>query len=256
MSDSDDEYADNSIYSAMSVYYNGTPKPQLRRPPGPANDASGLLRRISSGSGTFESVASAFRDSWKHTDRKLKRISHIYEIRECYAPGARDSFDTFLQKKDYSLNVGNLQYLWHGTSRKCTVGDDPQNAQLCHDSDCALCQIMRTGYHTEHARSHGLFGKGIYATSVSSKAAKYAKSARGSKYKVVLQNWVAVGKSYCPTGPLPNYTSPPSGYDSVYGTPGVTTLGPNRRALAFDETVVYATLAMQPLYILVVFEEE
>ncbi|KAJ7437454.1 hypothetical protein B0H11DRAFT_2107222 [Mycena galericulata] len=244
--------------SGLILYYKGPPEPNgphLRRSQGPAKDASGILLRVASDSSTFERVASAFQDSWKHTDRKLKKVRYIYEIKECFAPGSRDSFDTFLQKKGYSMKVGNNQYLWHGTSRKCAVGDDAQNAQLCHDSDCALCQIMRTGYHTEHALSSGLFGKGIYATSVSSKAAKYAKSASRSKYKVVLYNRVVVGKSYCPMGPLADYTSPPSGYDSVYGTPGVTTLGPNRRALAFDETVVYTTLAMHPTY-MVVFAEE
>ncbi|KAK7061230.1 hypothetical protein R3P38DRAFT_2828296 [Favolaschia claudopus] len=250
-------------WSTNPIYY-GAPIPQF---PGPDNEwsrtllqfprdsspqftppSAPVLKRLKYSESRFQDIASKFRESWLHTDRKLANIGFIYD---CQVDET-----LWYDYREYSERVGNTQApLWHGTSRKCTLGDDPSNAELCHNSDCSLCQIIKTGYKTGHARSSGLLGSGIYTTTVSSKAAKYATTSKKSKYNVVLYNIVAVGRRYNATGPMKNASSPPPGYNSVYGNPGVTSLGPGKRSLQFIETCIYDDNAIEPLY-MVLFTEE
>jgi len=66
---------------------------------------------------------------------------------------------------------GNENRRWHGTRRKCTLGDNGCTT-FCSDSQCSLCCIINTSFDLAHfgkKTSWGRFGAGIYTSSTSSK---------------------------------------------------------------------------------------
>ncbi|KAJ6616357.1 hypothetical protein B0H10DRAFT_1799681, partial [Mycena sp. CBHHK59/15] len=145
---------------------------------------------------------------------------------------------------------GNEQKLWHATQRQCKLGDDGRGLQLCTDSKCSLCQIIRTSYQKKFSLDSGMwwnddplrFGTGIYSSTTSSKAAGYSENSQASKYKAILLNNVVVGRTYETNQAMKGSTAPPRGYDSVCGLPGST--------LKYDETCVYDDDAIRPTYLI------
>ena len=106
------------------------------------------------------------------------------------------------------------------------------------------------------------FGKGIYTSACSSsmyyiprltlfavlsnslEADDYAKNlSRNAKHHVLLLNRVALGRTFPSQRNAQHLTSPPPGYHSVLGVPGVH--------LNYEETVVYSNDAIRPGYLLV-----
>ncbi|KAJ7624721.1 hypothetical protein FB45DRAFT_751103, partial [Roridomyces roridus] len=85
------------------------------------------------------------------------------------------------------------------------------------------------------------FGNGMYTSKTSSKAARYSHNGQPSKYKVMLLNNVAVGKTY-QTQALILSVSFGLISEQVCGLPGT--------ALNFDETCVYNDDAMRPTYLI------
>ena len=66
---------------------------------------------------------------------------------------------------------GNERSRWHGTTRKCKVGDKGVT-KLCADSSCSMCCILRTSYDLKFfgkKTNFGRFGVGIYTSATSSK---------------------------------------------------------------------------------------
>ncbi|KAJ7725430.1 hypothetical protein DFH07DRAFT_758656, partial [Mycena maculata] len=147
---------------------------------------------------------------------------------------------------------GNEQKLWHATSRRCKLGDEGRGLQLCADAKCSLCQIIRTGFkksfsldsgmHVESFLTPSRFGKGIYTSTTSSKAAGYSENGRASKYKAILLNNVVVGRAYETNEVMVGSTAPPKHFNSVCGLPG--------SALKYDETCVYDDDAIRPTYLI------
>lgn len=43
----------------------------------------------------------------------------------------------------YLKDKGNQQYMWHGTTRACNIGDDNTQLYACHRTDCGVCNILR-----------------------------------------------------------------------------------------------------------------
>jgi hypothetical protein len=41
---------------------------------------------------------------------------------------------------------GNEKRRWHGTSRDCTIGDEPRSVHYCASPTCALCSILRFSF--------------------------------------------------------------------------------------------------------------
>ena len=105
------------------------------------------------------------------------------------------------------------------------------------------------------------FGKGIYTSACSSsmyisrpiffvvlssslEADDYTKNlSRHAKHHVLLLNRVALGKSFPSQRNAQHLTSPPPGFHSVLGVPGIH--------LNYEETVVYSNDAIRPGYVLV-----
>ncbi|CAG8810695.1 3536_t:CDS:1, partial [Cetraspora pellucida] len=106
------------------------------------------------------------------------------------------------------------------------------------------------GYKLECAQ-FGLFGKGIYFSSTSSKCDNFSillKNSDGINYKVMILNSVALGRIYKPTENDFTLTSPPPGYDSVCGDPNTVK---NLNDLKFDEIIVYKEEASIPQFLIV-----
>ena len=62
---------------------------------------------------------------------------------------------------------GNENRRWHGTRRKCTLGDKGCTT-FCSDAQCYLCCIIKTSFDVAKS-GKGQFGTGIYTSSTSSK---------------------------------------------------------------------------------------
>ena len=130
---------------------------------------------------------------------------------------------------------GNEKRRWHGTTRKCRVGDKGVTT-FCSNSSCALCCIMRSSFDLlffAKKTGRGRFGAGIYTSSTSSKfvpcssvtvelpsngfdrADTYSKNDCTSNWKAMLLNNVVVGRGCKMTFDNATLTKPPAGYDSV-----------------------------------------
>jgi len=97
---------------------------------------------------------------------------------------------------DYSNLVGNTQMLFHGTRRACKIAEAATSTTACSREDCNLCRILKGSYNMERAKGKRMFGPGIYATAVSSKADDYASNQNDfTKTRVMIANHVALGRS-------------------------------------------------------------
>ncbi|KAG8946535.1 hypothetical protein FRC04_011593 [Tulasnella sp. 424] len=231
------EYMDQTSDWSLPVNWHPTVSDIEGKLPKPASKVE-RLEKLTVNSPEYNAAEYQFTTSWRHVDKKRPLIRHIYK-----AVLTADVWDRYVR---YRTKVGNEQPLFHGTSRKCTIGDSGVNTELCWIEGCALCAIMRTSYSVSKARASGMFGVGIYTSSTSSKAAGYVHNHTQSAYKAMLLNKVAVGRSYF-TGVADNgRTAPPPGYNSVCGLPG--------DALKHDETIVYDDDAIRPQY-LIIYED-
>ncbi|KDQ55824.1 hypothetical protein JAAARDRAFT_180676 [Jaapia argillacea MUCL 33604] len=199
----------------------------------------------------YQSVVKQFKDSWRHTQRcptvvtVYAIISHpqIWAKYSAYR-GAVETRGQFLKE---GRSRGNEKRRWHGTTRKCNLGD-AGNLQSCGHSACALCSIIRSSYDLGRFKNRtgwGRFGAGIYTTATSSKANDYSSNAIPSPRKALLLNSVVVGRGYKLTRDNPSLTKPPVGYDSVVGEPAVG------GSLNYDELVVYRNDAIRPSYLVI-----
>ena len=135
---------------------------------------------------------------------------------------------------------GNENRRWHGTKRKCRLGD-PGHTTFCAEAGCSLCRIIKLSFDVKFYKSGtgwGRFGHGIYTSSTSSKfvspsikraiiyvsgvevltsrANDYSKNVGiTSGWKALLLNKVVVGNGKKLTRDLRSLVEPPPGYDSV-----------------------------------------
>ncbi|KIK51077.1 hypothetical protein GYMLUDRAFT_181904, partial [Collybiopsis luxurians FD-317 M1] len=149
---------------------------------------------------------------------------------------------------------GNVQKLWHATKRQCNLGDDGRRLRICADTECSLCQIIRTSYQ-KNLINHcpPRFGVGIYTSTTSSKKQVNFK-VQGQYGVLFVYGWmdilndVAVGQPYRTRKADTGRISAPKGYDSVCGLPG--------SGLKFDETCVYDDDAIRPRYLILYDADE
>jgi len=154
----------------------------------------------------------------------------------------RSSVEARGQFVSANRSPGNEKRRWHGTTRKCTLGDKGCT-KLCALQDCALCNIIRTSFNMSLAGSKNgaRFGSGIYTSSAASKSNDYSKNAVQSPWKALLLNKVIVGKGYkVPTTSFAG-TKLPAGYDSILAEPGILMEG--------DELIVFNNDAVRPSYL-------
>jgi len=155
--------------------------------------------------------------------------------------GHRDSVEARANFVAIRKSRGNENRRWHGTTRKCNIGDNGITT-FCTDSGCSLCCIIKTSFNLKFfkgATGWGRFGAGIYTSSTSSKFVSirlsvfllnmhlmieiltfrsndYSKNEGiTSDWKALLLNKVVVGNGKKLTQDDITLTQPPSGYDSV-----------------------------------------
>jgi len=151
------------------------------------------------------------------------------------APGYSNRVEAKRNFVSKNQTRGNERRRWHGTTRKCRVGDKGVTT-LCSNPSCALCCIMKTSFDLSFfakKTGRGRFGAGHYTSSTSSKfvphslitvglpsngfdrADTYSRNDCTSNWKAMLLNNVVVGRGYKMTFNNTTLTEPPAGYDSV-----------------------------------------
>lgn len=140
-------------------------------------------------------VASQFKQKWLHNNKPVPEVRAVYKIVITRANMAR--YERYLSvayiavnsltltdARGYSNRVeskgnfaaqsktrGNENRRWHGTTRKCNIGDKGMT-NFCSSPSCSLCCIMRTSFDLScfaKKTNFGRFGAGIYTSSTSSK---------------------------------------------------------------------------------------
>ncbi|KAI0760392.1 hypothetical protein C8Q74DRAFT_1319480 [Fomes fomentarius] len=134
-------------------------------------------------------------------------------------------------------------YLFHGTQRACTIGEDASHTTTCNNRDCHLCSIIRCSFQLKYIGENNLLGKGFYTSVVSSKADGYAKNAHihSNKHAMFLGN-VVTGKKELVYQYDQHKPGPAPGYHSVEAVPK-SQGGIN---INYSETVVYREEAIIP----------
>lgn len=195
----------------------------------------------------YKSVESQFRQKWLHNG-KCPEVRAIYKIVSTKANVAR--YERYLDRVEAKGNFaskgkarGNENRRWHGTTRKCNIGDNGVT-KFCSNPSCSLCCIMKSSFDVSFfARKtrFGRFGAGIYTSSTSSKSDAYSCNSCTSEWKAMLLNRVVVGNGYKMRVDNTGLTEPPPGYDSVIAEAGAR--------LNYDELVVYNNDAIRPSYL-------
>lgn len=196
----------------------------------------------------YTRIQGLFYDGWKHPAKSKPDLRYIYEVK---LPGR-----LIVSYLSYRLEVlrslgsplGLERELFHGTSRRCLLGNEPELNTPCNNTSCRLCCILQSSFMTTRAgtadgRTFLRFGRGIYTSSVSSKADDYTVTPPISGYRAMLVARVVLGKGYPLKLTSQSLLGPPSGYHSVLGEVGVH--------LNYDEQVVYNNDAVRPAYLVV-----
>jgi len=209
--------------------------------------AAPMIVEVPQDHGRFRSVASQFRQKWSHNN-KAPEVRAVYKIVSTKTNVAK--YERYLNqvevKGSFSLQnktPGNECRRWHGTTRRCKIGDKGVT-KFCSSPSCSLCCIMRTSFDISlfgKRTNFGRFGVGIYTSSTSSKSDGYSLNGVTSEWKAILLNKVVVGKGYKTKVDSTSLTTPPAGYDSVLAEVG--------SSLNYDELVVYNNDAIRPSYL-------
>ncbi|KIM31248.1 hypothetical protein M408DRAFT_256166 [Serendipita vermifera MAFF 305830] len=188
-----------------------------------------------------------FRDQWKH-DTTMGVVKHVYLV--VVGCGQRETYENYKLMVEAMVNSRGVEKtLWHGTTRKCSVGE-PGVTELCRTQNCGVCGIVRTSFSLAYYKKNtgwGRFGRGLYTSEVSSKAASYSKSLKNSPLTAMFLATVVIGRTQTLHRNSPNRIRPKHGYNSVHGQPG------GAGKLNYEEYVVYTDDAIVPSY-LVMYE--
>ncbi|KAF9790498.1 hypothetical protein BJ322DRAFT_999170 [Thelephora terrestris] len=216
-----------------------------------APDMAGILK-VPEDHRNYKGVEKQFKQSWRH-ETVCPEVKAIYKI--VVTNAIMGPYQEYLESVEAQWGFvaqgkprGNENRRWHGTRRKCTLGD-PGNEALCADPGCSLCCIIRESFDIKYykmATSWGRFGRGIYTSSTSSKCNDYSMNMGAeSEWKTLLLNTVIVGNGKKLINDDISLTGPPPGFDSILAevVPG--------GALNYDELVVYKNEAIRPSYLVV-----
>ncbi|KIO34826.1 hypothetical protein M407DRAFT_210286 [Tulasnella calospora MUT 4182] len=193
-------------------------------------------------------VQGLFCEGWKHPQKVIPDLRYIYEVQlPRHLAASYSAYRLKILKSVSPTNRGE-QELFHGTSRRCMLGNEPELSKPCNNTSCRLCCIVRGSFviakaGTADGRAFLRFGRGIYTSSVSSKADDYTVTPPGSGYRAMLVARIVLGKGFPLKVTTSHLTGPPSGYHSVIGEVG--------SHLNYDEQVVYKNEAARPAYLII-----
>ena len=168
-------------------------------------------------------------NSYYEKTKKTMHQSYRYKLKRIYKVYINTVVKSF---ENYGKPLGNIKELFHGT--KC--------------SNCL--SILKQGLVIPPASSSyctgRLYGNGVYASDISSKALNYAtnywnRSGNSDRIFMFIVDF-AMGKVYSPTGKYGvNY--PPKGYDSTFAKSG-------KSGVYNNEMIVYKTSQVNLKYLL------
>ncbi|KAF9790512.1 hypothetical protein BJ322DRAFT_395524 [Thelephora terrestris] len=194
----------------------------------------------------YKSVESQFKKSWRQ-GTPCPEVQAVYKV--VVTEESQKRYKLYLDGVEARRNFaaksksrGNENRRWHGTVRKCKLGD-PGNTTFCADAGCFLCSILKTSFNMA-VSTQGWFGRGIYTSSTSSNSNGYSRNQGvSSDLKALLLNKVVVGNGKKLTQIDTTIVGPPAGYDSVLAeaAPG--------GSLIHDELIVYSNDAARPSYL-------
>jgi len=191
-----------------------------------ARNLSPMLLEVPEGHITFTMVERQFQQSWKPANRaSCPRVKHVYRV--------VDSSNSVESYYEYLRTHGNECFRYHGTKRRCQLGNDGYTT-LCTYSLCNACSIIRTSFDVSLPNPSGALGQGIYTSSASNESANYSDSNRSGVMfltKVVLGNVHNV-----------EHSADVRSYQSVVYD------GMDDES---NETVVYTHNAIRPVYLIV-----
>eukprot|EP00930_Biecheleria_cincta_P053131 TRINITY_DN3848_c0_g3_i2.p1 TRINITY_DN3848_c0_g3~~TRINITY_DN3848_c0_g3_i2.p1 ORF type:complete len:499 (+),score=39.23 TRINITY_DN3848_c0_g3_i2:41-1537(+) len=241
--------------------------PRVRAP----GDTSPLIYRLDPTTKDFADLAQYYQKTWDKGGKSSFSMPPIKDIWDVTDDNLRSKFLTRCKHIGHvgtfgsGTTPGNVQRRFHGTKMKCTFSGSP-----CSDASCGVCGIIKNGFLMKYAikgnnPSSLFFGRGLYSTSASSSALRYAKKPKSTTIDgAIFVSLVACGKCEKLDGSnltdtrLEDQDGPPSGchsrvvnnpHDAVsyknlaskYGTPLL---------YCDDEVVVFDEDAMMPRYLI------
>jgi len=97
----------------------------------------------------YKSVVRQFKHTWRHKTT-CPEVKAVYKI--VVADASMTQYQEYLDSVEARGNFasmgkspGNENRRWHGTRRKCRLGDTGYQT-FCADTECALCCIIRTSF--------------------------------------------------------------------------------------------------------------
>lgn len=197
----------------------------------------------------FNDIAKQFTTTWKEESQvppviKIYKVVNPKKVEEAY-----EDYKKGVEKQgkfaSREMAPGNENRRWHGTERKCNIGDSQNNLTPCNLPGCCVCAILRTSYDVKLSTA-GWFGKGIYTTATSSGSNEYVgRSPPGSNYRAMFLNRVVVGNAYILNKQQESLKGPPKGFDSVIANANQS------QGLAYDELVVYKNEAIRASWLVI-----
>ncbi|KAJ7145071.1 hypothetical protein C8R43DRAFT_1088757 [Mycena crocata] len=198
---------------------------------------------------TYVQLEKHFQDAWTHPKKPKPQVHAIFEI-----VLTEENLISYLRYRalvelSRVPRHANEQLLFHGTNRRCLLGDARKKMRPCALSECLLCSIIRNSFDvTKCGKRHRFrrFGTGIYTTACSSKADDYFTGVPESPFRAVLVNRVVVGNPMNRrhnAQHLTEFTKRLSLFRQVVGLPGAD--------LNYGETVVYTNDAIRPAYLII-----
>jgi len=131
----------------------------------------------------YQDILHQYTTKWLSPGHSATPIDTIYEVNYDSKPAHVGRHFKF---RDRVANVaimghgkqGNVQRRFHGTGHKCHPGGS--SSSTCGDPTCPMCNIIRHGFDMTRVSSstgdQGVYGNGLYFTSVTSTAKGYGIS--------------------------------------------------------------------------------
>jgi hypothetical protein len=204
-------------------------------------DDGAYVNRLLDYSQERNTVVKTFLDTWaKGTPPSEDDVKVVYSI-------YNGAVEANYQRYCGNLRSSNIDNFYHGTVVKCSM---QSTGRLCHSDGCGVCGIVQQGFSPEkrgmHVNWFKRFGHAYYLAPNSSKCHEYSEGY--GQCRALLYCQVAQGNRYMAESNMAHLKAPPSGYDCVYGQPGIhRARGGN---LNYAEVAVYNNNAILPKYVI------
>jgi hypothetical protein len=202
---------------------------------------SAYVTRLQNYSQERNRAVETFLDTWaKGTPPDEDDVKVVYSIQNSTL---QTNFETYCQ----NLTSSNIANFYHGTVVKCSLQG---TGAFCSNGSCGVCGISQQGFSPgkrgKHVDWFKRFGHAYYLAPNSSKCHEYSEGY--GQCRALLYCQVAQGNRYMAETNMAHLKAPPSGYDCVYGQPGIhRARGGN---LNYAEVAVYNNNAILPKYVI------